>query len=55
MEMKIILAKMLKRYKIRFPKDYKIRAIQRTTLQPKDDLPCTLIVEGEESSDEEAI
>ncbi len=36
------LAKLVKTFNIKFPEDYKLQAIQRVNLQPKDDLMCTL-------------
>ncbi len=42
MEAKIALARIIQTFTITFPEDYKIQAIVRVTLQPKDDLKCTI-------------
>ncbi len=36
------LAKIIKTFTIKFPEGYKVQTIARLTLQPKDDLMCTL-------------
>ncbi len=41
-EAKMMLARMIQTFTIKFPEGYEIQAIQRATLQPKDDLLCTL-------------
>jgi len=42
MEMKTALARIIQTFTIKFPDGYKVKTIQRATLQPKDDLLCTL-------------
>ena len=42
METKLILARLVQTFHFTLPPDYKLVAVQRTTLQPKDDVPCTV-------------
>ena len=41
-ESKIALSRILQAFDIRLPSEYKLEVIQRVTLQPKGDLPCTM-------------
>ena len=42
MEIKIILSRLLQTFLISLPRDYQFRMAQRTTLQTKDSVKCTL-------------
>ena len=43
MEAKILLSRLLQTYTISLPEDYKMVALQKVSLEPKDDVPCTLL------------
>ena len=42
MEAKIAFSRLLQKYKVTLPENYKLVAVQRTTNQTKDDVHCTL-------------
>ena len=42
MEAKMALTRLFQTYKIELPENYKLVAAMRTTIQPKDDVPCKL-------------
>ncbi|XP_064405692.1 cholesterol 24-hydroxylase-like [Halichondria panicea] len=42
MEAKLILARLVQTFRFTLPPDYKLVVVQKTTLQPKDDVPCTV-------------
>ena len=42
MEAKMAFARLFQTYKIKLPENYKLVAALRTTVQPKDDIPCKL-------------
>ena len=45
MEEKLILARLIQTFKFVLPADYKLVVAQRLTLQPKDDVPCTVTLQ----------
>ena len=42
METKVVLSKLVQNFTISLPDNYKLVAAARTTIQPKDNVPCTL-------------
>ena len=42
MEAKMAFARLFQTYKIELPESYELVAALRTTIQPKDDIPCKL-------------
>jgi len=42
MEAKVVLAKLLQNFTISLPDNYKLVAAARITMEPKDNVPCTL-------------
>ena len=42
MEAKMAFAKLFQTYKISLPEEYELVPVLRTTLQPKDDIYCTV-------------
>ena len=42
MESKLSLARIVQNFTLKFPEDYQIETVTQTTMQPKDDLLCTL-------------
>ena len=42
MEAKLILARLVQSFRFTLPPDYKLVMAQRLTIQPKDDVPCTV-------------
>ena len=42
MEAKMAFTRLFQTYKVKLPVDYELVAALRTTIQPKDDIPCKL-------------
>ena len=42
MEAKMVLARLVQTYLITLPSDYKLVRIQKTLMQPKGDIKCTI-------------
>ena len=42
MEAKIIMSRLLNSFTIRLPSDYVLKVVQRSTIKPADNVPCSL-------------
>lgn len=42
MEAKVIVARLVQTFQFTLPTDYKLVIAQRLTVQPKDNVPCTI-------------
>jgi len=43
MEAKVIMSRLLQQFRISLPEGYELRVASKATLQPKDNVLCTLV------------